>query len=184
MYRTTSTALKFWSTFAAMIVLVGMVSIALAQGSGSKPAGSANKTQQKTDAEKVQVKAELNAQALKAIMDAKVPMLLLDARGPSDQLIGNAVPLSYDSDEKAIDKVVTNANQLIVTYCSGPECPMSLMLANRLAKKGYTNVIRFTGGIEAWTAAGFKLKKKGKMKGSISKAHRGSSSKPSGSGTR
>lgn len=167
-----------------MVVLTGMVSIALAQGSSSKSEGSSSKTEQKTDAQKVEVKAELNAEALHAIMHAKVPMLLLDARGASDQVIGTAVALNYDADEEAISKTATNKNQLIVTYCSGPECPMSLMLANRLAKQGYTNVIRFTGGIEAWTAAGYKLQEKDDAKGSNTKPHNGSSSKPSGSGSR
>lgn len=160
-----------------MVVLVGMVSIALAQGSSTKSEGSSSKTEQKTDVEKVEVKAELNAQALHAIMSAKVPMLLLDARGVSDQVIGNAVALDYDADEDAISKAATNKNQLIITYCGGPECPMSLMLANRLAAQGYTNVIRFTGGIETWTAAGFELKGKSDAKGSHTKAR-------SGSGTR
>lgn len=184
MYRTTSTSLKVWSTFAAMVVLTGMVSIALAQGSASKPEGSVSKTEQKTDAQKVEVKAELNAEALHALMHAKVPMLLLDARGASDQVIGNAVALDYNTDQEAISKAAADKNQLIVTYCGGPECPMSLMLANNLAKQGYTNVIRFTGGIEAWAAAGYKLKEKSDAKSSNTTPHTGSSSKPSGSGLR
>lgn len=184
MYRMTRTVLKVWPAFAAMVVFAGVVTVALAQGSDTKPAGSASKAEEPKVVEKIEVKAELNAEALKAIMDANVPMALLDARGPSDQWIDGAVPLAHDADEKSTRRAVANPNQLIVTYCGGPECPMSLMLANHLAEQGYTNVIRFTGGVEAWTNAGFELKEKDGAKGSDTKHQSGVSSKPSGSGTR
>lgn len=170
MQRMNNARLKTWPAFAAMVVAAAMVSFVLAQGSSTKADDSKDK-------EKIEVKAELNAEALKAIMDAKVPILLLDARGPSDQWIDGAVPLAHNADEKAIRQAVGNPNRLIVTYCGGPECPMSLMLANNLAEHGYTHVIRFTGGVEAWTEAGFKMAEKEKPKGSNSK-------KPSGSSTR
>lgn len=177
MYRMKKNVLTLWPALVAMVIVAGMVSVAMAQGSGSKHTGSASKTEQPTQAKKTQVKAEINAEALKAIMDAKVPMLLLDARGQSSQIIQGSVALEYDADENAIRKVATDTKQLIVTYCGGPECPMSLMLANSLAKQGYTNVIRFTGGIETWTQAGFELKGNDDSNGSKSK-------NPSGSGTR
>jgi len=177
MQRMNNALLKTWPAFAAMVVVAAMVSVAPAQGSGSKADDSKDK-------EKIEVKAELNAEALKAVMGAKVPMVLLDARGPSDQWIDGAVPLAHDADEKALRRAAGNANRLIVTYCGGPECPMSLMLANNLAEHGYTNVIRFTGGVEAWTEAGFELKAKDDAKGSDTKKPSGSSNKSSGSGTR
>ncbi len=184
MQRMNNALLKTWPAFAPMVVVAALVSVALAQGSGTKPAGSGSKADNSKDKEKIEVKAELNAEALKAIMDAKVPVVLLDARGPSDQWINGAVPLAHDAEKKAIRKAVAKADQLIVTYCGGPECPMSLMLANNLAEHGYTNVIRFTGGIEAWTKAGFELKAKDDAKGSDTNKPSGSSAKPSGSGTR
>jgi rhodanese-related sulfurtransferase len=173
------------AALAAMVLLAGTLSIALAQGSGTKPAGSATRTtEEENEKDKPEVKAELNAEALKALLGAKVPMVLLDARGPSDQWIAGAVPLAHDADEKAIRRVVGKPNRLIVTYCGGPECPMSLMLANNLTEHGYTNVIRFTGGIEAWTNAGLELTAKDDAKGSDTKKPSGSSAKPSGSDTR
>ncbi|GAB4108119.1 MAG: hypothetical protein Kow00105_14250 [Phycisphaeraceae bacterium] len=184
MHRMTHTVMNVWPAFAAMVVLAGVISVALAQGSGAKPSGSASKAEETKAEEKIEVRAELNAQALRAIMDANVPLVLLDARGPSDQWIDGAAPLAHNADVKTIRQAVANPNQLIVTYCGGPECPMSLMLANHLAEQGYTNVIRFTGGVEAWTNAGFELKEKDGAKGSDTKHQSGASSKPSGSGTR
>ena len=183
MQRMNNALLKTWPAFVAMVVVAAMVSIALAQGSGTKPAGSGSKADDSKDKEKIEVKAELNAEALKAIVDAKVPMVLLDARGPSEKWIDGAVSLAHNADEMAIRRAVGNPNRLIVTYCGGPECPMSLMLANNLAEHGYTNVIRFTGGAEAWAKAGFELKTKDDAQGSDTKMPSGSSTKPSGSGT-
>jgi len=189
MHRITNRPFTAWPALTAMVVLAGVVTVALAQGSGSKSAGSGSKNEQPEKAEdkagdKAEVNAELNAEALKAIMGAKVPVVLLDARGPSDPSIPGATPLAHDADDKAIRRTLTNRDQLIVTYCGGPECPMSLMLANRLSGMGYANVIRFTGGVKAWTEAGFELHKKDNAAGSGTKDRAGSSAKPSGSGTR
>ncbi|MGN9845049.1 rhodanese-like domain-containing protein [Nonomuraea sp. H19] len=42
----------------------------------------------------------------------------------------------------------------IVTYCTGPSCPNSKVVASRLTALGYTNVRRYTEGIEDWVLAG------------------------------
>ena len=42
----------------------------------------------------------------------------------------------------------------IVTYCTGPSCPNSGQVADRLTALGYTNVRKYREGIEDWTAAG------------------------------
>lgn len=175
---------------AGLILLAGVTTVALAQGSGGKNEGGASKAQGSaskaadTDKQESQVKAELNAEALKALMDADVPMVLLDARGKSPQWIAGAVPVAHDAEDEAVRKAAGEPDQLVVTYCGGPECPLSLMLANRLAELGYHNVIRFTGGVEAWTEAGYDLKSKDKSEGSATKQEPGSSSKNQGSSTR
>lgn len=184
MKRMTGNMLRIWPAFAAMAVVAGLVGVAMAQGSGTKRAGSESKAEAPKDEEKVEVKAELNAQALKAITGARVPVVLLDARGPSDQWLDGAMPLAPDADERAVRRAAGHPNRLIVTYCGGPECDLSQKLANHLAEHGYTNVIRFTGGIEAWTEAGFELKTNDDAKGSQTKKRSGSSAKPRGSSAR
>jgi rhodanese-related sulfurtransferase len=42
----------------------------------------------------------------------------------------------------------------IVTYCTGPGCPNSKVVAARLTALGYTNVRRYVEGIEDWAQAG------------------------------
>lgn len=43
-----------------------------------------------------------------------------------------------------------NKDQLIVTYCSNPLCPISYYLAAELNQLGFTNVFVFPGGLEEW----------------------------------
>ena len=42
----------------------------------------------------------------------------------------------------------------IIVYCSGGECHDSRLVANALASLGFSNVSIFTGGWDAWSAAG------------------------------
>lgn len=45
-------------------------------------------------------------------------------------------------------------NKPIIVYCSGGECHDSRLVANALLTLGFGNVSVFTGGWEAWSAAG------------------------------
>ncbi len=45
----------------------------------------------------------------------------------------------------------------IVVYCSNPDCIASQVAYNRLTNGGYTNVRRYAGGIEDWSAAGYTI---------------------------
>jgi len=44
---------------------------------------------------------------------------------------------------------------LIVTYCAGTDCDLSVMLGNQLFKLGYKNVYIFFGGWNDWTDAAY-----------------------------
>ncbi len=45
----------------------------------------------------------------------------------------------------------------IVVYCSGGACIASHAAYNLLTNQGYTNVRRYAGGLEDWSAAGYPL---------------------------
>ena len=42
----------------------------------------------------------------------------------------------------------------IIVYCSGGDCHDSRLVANALLSLGFSNVSVFTGGWDAWSAAG------------------------------
>ena len=142
--------------FTGVILLVFMMSPLLY---GACPAGC-NKaccaTKATPEATKVE-DAEIDTPALKTLMRAKVSMVILDARGPQKTRIVGAVPMSVKADDAAILKTVPDKETLVVTYCGGPQCPLSTMLAKRLHGLGYKNVLEYGAGIRGWTASAGKV---------------------------
>lgn len=107
------------------------------------------------------VVAEMNAHALAAIVRAKVPVVLLDARGGAvTELIPGAKTCDASAPPTEIARLVASKDALVITYCGGADCPASQHLADRISTAGYLNVVRFTGGVDAWSKAGFDLAKR------------------------
>ena len=50
--------------------------------------------------------------------------------------------------------VLPDKGAAIVTYCTGPSCPNSGQVADRLTVLGYAHVRKYREGIEGWVAAG------------------------------
>ena len=87
--------------------------------------------------------------------------LILDAR-PSVFFEQGHVPgaLNLARDDFARDyrnfagMLQTAHDKRIIVYCSGGDCHDSRLVANALLSLGFSNVSVFTGGWEAWSAAG------------------------------
>jgi rhodanese-related sulfurtransferase len=87
--------------------------------------------------------------------------LILDAR-PSVYFEQGHVPgasnLARDDfaqDYRHLANVLRAAtDKPIIVYCSGGDCHDSRLVANALLSLGFSNVSVFTGGWEAWSAAG------------------------------
>jgi len=87
--------------------------------------------------------------------------LILDAR-PSVFFERGHVPgaLNLARDDFAHDyrglspRLRAAADKPIIVYCSGGECHDSRLVANALLSLGFANVRIFSGGWEAWSAAG------------------------------
>lgn len=92
---------------------------------------------------------------LEALIDAKTPMVLIDARTDKyfdGTLIAGAKRLHVESSQADVEKLLPEKNTLIVVYCAGIGCPASKMMASRLIKEGYKNVIDYHHGIREWKA--------------------------------
>jgi len=93
---------------------------------------------------------------LKAAIDAGT-VTVVDALGgeyyAQQHLPGALALVSSDVDAKA-SAVLPDRGAAIVTYCTGPSCPNSGQVADRLSALGYTNVRKYREGIEDWVAAG------------------------------
>lgn len=102
---------------------------------------------------------EINAQQLKSRMDAGEKMLLIN---PLSDIEFNAkhIPGSINIPLQNIlitEKLPKDKNQLIITYCLGRKCIVSIDAAELMAKRGYTNIMIFKDGIPGWTKAGYAL---------------------------
>lgn len=107
----------------------------------------------------------INTLGLKALLDAKVPLVLLDARsGKFDdgQRLPGARALAPTAAAAEVAKVIPHKEGLVVTYCSNLHCPASRKLLEHLKTLGYTNVVKYPDGIEAWVKAGLPVEKAGK----------------------
>jgi len=97
------------------------------------------------------------------------PYVIVDVLGGPQTLPG-AIPAAWASQPGSFNDQVQQqfASMLqqatqgrkdtpIVLYCLSSHCWMSYNASLRAIKAGYTNVLWYRGGIEAWQAAGFPL---------------------------
>ncbi|HEY6826187.1 MAG TPA: rhodanese-like domain-containing protein [Gemmatimonadaceae bacterium] len=76
----------------------------------------------------------------------------------ADYFGGELIPGSrwvpVDTVGREVNTSQLDKDSRIVVYCSGLSCPMSRDAAGKLATLGFTNVLLFEGGLEAWTQSG------------------------------
>lgn len=109
----------------------------------------------------------ITTKGLTALVQGKqAPFLLLDVLGGTDMLPG-ALPAAWaaqpgsfnDQVQQEFGRVLQQATRgnketPLVLYCLSSHCWMSYNAALRAIQLGYTNVLWYRGGIEAWQAAG------------------------------
>jgi len=88
--------------------------------------------------------------------------IFLDARKKEDYLAGHihgALQLymeEFDTEYPRVEDRLPK-DSLIVTYCGGDECELSLFLARNLKTEGYNNLRVFFGGWKEWARAGLPI---------------------------
>ena len=78
---------------------------------------------------------------------------IVDALGGdyyAKQHLPGAVALAPGDVDAQASTVLPDKGAAIVTYCTGPSCPNSGQVANRLAGLGYAHVRKYRDGIEDW----------------------------------
>jgi len=105
--------------------------------------------------------AEIDTAALATLVQSKAAVVLDARTGKYDdgRRIPGAKALSPKASEKEANKAIGDKDQLVVTYCSNTQCPASNMLATRLKKLGYSNILEYSKGIEGWAADGQEVHK-------------------------
>lgn len=112
---------------------------------------------------------------LKGWLDAKRPMLIVDTMPRKDSYekehLPGAVQFEFPIEEmremttgqqEAYSRLLgADKARLIVVYCGFPKCGRSHNGAVWARKLGYTNVVRYVGGIKAWSEADYPVEKGG-----------------------
>lgn len=100
------------------------------------------------------------------VQGRQVPYFLVDVLGGQEMLPGAlmgvwmAQPGNFnDQVQQQVVQAMQNGTQgrkdaVVVFYCLSNNCWMSYNAALRAIKAGYTNVLWYRGGVEAWKAAG------------------------------
>ena len=70
------------------------------------------------------------------------------------QHLPGAVALAPGDVDALAPAVLPDRGAAIVTYCTGPSCPNSGQVADRLTALGYAHVRKYREGIEDWVGAG------------------------------
>lgn len=110
---------------------------------------------------------------LKGWVDAKKPMLIVDTMPKKDSYDKEHIPGAVQHEfpieemkEMPADRQAAYAKllgddrgRLIVVYCGFPKCGRSHNGAVWAKKLGYTNVVRYVGGIKAWDEADYPVEK-------------------------
>jgi rhodanese-related sulfurtransferase len=85
--------------------------------------------------------------------------LFIDAREKEEFESGHikgAINIPFENMDDYIRKLKNiPKDKRIVTYCSGTDCDLSILLGNRLSEMGYKNVFIFFGGWTKWLNAGY-----------------------------
>jgi rhodanese-related sulfurtransferase len=100
--------------------------------------------------------ALISRDELKAAIGAGT-VTVVDALGGDyyvKQHLPGAVALAPGDVDALASAVLPDKGAAIVTYCTGPSCPNSGQVANRLTALGYADVRKYAEGIEDWTGAG------------------------------
>ncbi|MEX0741222.1 MAG: rhodanese-like domain-containing protein [Phycisphaeraceae bacterium] len=60
------------------------------------------------------------------------------------------VPVNTPNFAERVEQMAGDKHRTIVVYCANTECSASPTAAKKLEHAGFTNVLDFEGGIEAW----------------------------------
>ncbi|MCL6494704.1 MAG: rhodanese-like domain-containing protein [Ignavibacterium sp.] len=99
----------------------------------------------------------------KAYQLYKQGVKFIDARMPEEYTEGHikgAINIPFDGDESYRNILNSfSKDEILVTYCSGTECDLSILLGEELFEKGFKRVYIFFGGWNDWVERNYPISK-------------------------
>ena len=99
----------------------------------------------------------------KAYQLYKQGVKFIDARMPEEYAEGHikgAINIPFDGDESYRNILNSfSKDEILVTYCSGTECDLSILLGDELFEKDFKKVYIFFGGWNDWVERGYPISK-------------------------
>ncbi|MBG6058227.1 rhodanese-related sulfurtransferase [Cryobacterium sp. MP_M5] len=96
---------------------------------------------------------------LKAAIDSRT-VTVIDALGGmyyEQQHLPGALPLVGADVALQASSLLPDKDAAIITYCSNASCPNSQNVANMLTAAGYSNIRKYSEGIQDWVEAGLPI---------------------------
>ena len=100
-----------------------------------------------TTIDRTELEAGINASTL-TVVDA------LPESYYAQQHLPGALNLTAEEVQDRAAELLPDKSAAIVTYCSNSACQNSTQVATKLQQLGYTNVRKYSEGIQDWTEAG------------------------------
>jgi rhodanese-related sulfurtransferase len=99
----------------------------------------------------------INREELKEMMEGGRSFALINALKPEEfenEHICGSVNMPVSTVASEAEKLLSKDNTLIV-YCANSACTASSIAADKLHEIGFSDVLRYEGGLEDWKAAGY-----------------------------
>ena len=116
-----------------------------------------------TSPESIEGAQKIDAEKLIRLVNQGEARIIIDSRISSDRKLGY-IPGSISLPDtgtscESLARIIPQKSDPVVFYCNGPKCRRSDNAVIIAADCGYTNIYWFRGGIEAWRANNYPIKK-------------------------
>lgn len=116
-----------------------------------------------TSPETIEGTQKIEAEGLIKLVNQNETQIIIDSRISSDRKLGY-IPGSIslpdtETDCDSLARLIPQKSDPVVFYCNGPKCRRSDNAVEVAADCGYTTIYWFRGGIEAWRANNYPVKK-------------------------
>jgi rhodanese-related sulfurtransferase len=97
---------------------------------------------------------EISAEELQVLIAENAETVIVDTRGAKyfdgTVIKGSKVLAVNDITAESLAAIAPNKEAPLVLYCQNLECPASAKAAHKAKELGYTNILKYPGGIEEW----------------------------------